>query len=212
MVPRGQLDVAVRAYDPAALVAQAEATRSDITEARAAVAAAQARRDLAVANRRTDVTVGAGWTHAFAATGAYAAMSPTPAVDLVGFSLSFPLPFSRLAHHGELEVAIASGDQARAELRAVELAARVEIQQAVTRYNAAVERLRLYTGGILADADKALDAVTYNYAHGGATLLEVLEAQRTVDGVYLAYDDALASHVHALVAVELAAGTWTVKL
>jgi outer membrane protein, heavy metal efflux system len=47
---------------------------------------------------------------------------------------------------------------------------------------------------------------------GGATLLEVLEAQRTVDDVYLAYYQALTDHAHALIAVELAAGIWDLQL
>jgi hypothetical protein len=57
--------------------------------------------------------------------------------------------------------------QAAAQLRAVELKVEVEIRQALARYQATVDRL--------------------NYVRGGATLPEVLEAQRTVDDVYLAY-------------------------
>ena len=51
----------------------------------------------------------------------------------------------------------------------------------------------------------------YNYQRGGATLLEVLDAQRTDDDVYLAYYGALADHSRALVAVELAGGIWDVR-
>ena len=40
----------------------------------------------------------------------------------------------------------------------------------------------------------------------------MLEAQRTVNDVYLDYIDALAEHAHALVAIELAAGIWDVQL
>ena len=53
------------------------------------------------------------------------------------------------------------------------------------------------------------------YAHftgKDAALLELLEAQRTVNEVYLAYYDALADHARALVAVELSAGVWDVEI
>lgn len=59
---------------------------------------------------------------------------------------------------------------------------------------------------------QVLESTTYNYVRGGATLLEVLEAQRTVDDVYLVYYQALTDHAHALIAVELAAGIWDLRL
>jgi len=66
------------------------------------------------------------------------------------------------------------------------------------------------SGGVLADADKVAEATLYSYQRGGATLLEVLDAQRTVNEVYLDYFDALAQHAKALVAVEASAGLWDI--
>ena len=63
-----------------------------------------------------------------------------------------------------------------------------------------------YTQGVVADADRVLAAILYSYQRGGATLLEVLTAQRTVDDVHLAYFAALAEHARQLIAVEQAAG------
>jgi len=40
---------------------------------------------------------------------------------------------------------------------------------------------------MLKDADRVLEARLYAYQRGGATLLEVLDAQRTSAEVYLAY-------------------------
>ena len=212
IVPLGRLDLSERAFDATALITDAKAHRPDVLAARARVDQARAKQDLAISNRRSDVTVGVGWTHGSTATGSYAAIAPTPAVDLVSATLSIPLPFARLAHHGELDVAVAEHARTATELRAVEVNVEVEIAQALARYRATVERLKLYTGGILAAADKSLEAVTYDYTHGGATLLEVIEAQRSVDGVYLAYYQSLDDHAHALIAVEVAAGSWDVKL
>ena len=85
------------------------------------------------------------------------------------------------------------------------------MRQALARYQAAaVRRVELFTGGVLSDADRVAEATLYSYQRGGATLLEVLDAQRTVNEVYLAYYDALADHARTLVAVEQAAELWDV--
>jgi cobalt-zinc-cadmium efflux system outer membrane protein len=97
-------------------------------------------------------------------------------------------------------------------LRAAELKVEVEIRQAWSRYQTAVERLKLYSTGLLRDADRVLEAKLYEYQRGGAPLLEVLEAQRTDNDVYLGYIDALTEHAHSLVALEQAAGIWDFRL
>jgi cobalt-zinc-cadmium efflux system outer membrane protein len=71
--------------------------------------------------------------------------------------------------------------------------------------------MSLYTGSLLADADRVLASTLYNFQRGGATLLEVLNAQRTVNEVYLACYDALADHARQLIAVEQAAAMWDVQ-
>ena len=44
---------------------------------------------------------------------------------------------------------------------------------------------------LLRDADRVLEARLYAYQRGGATLLEVIDAQRKSADVYLAYSQAL---------------------
>ncbi|HWU87197.1 MAG TPA: TolC family protein [Kofleriaceae bacterium] len=211
--PRGDLEaLASRAFDASALIEAAKAHRPDVRSARAAVELARAKQGLAIANRRADLTVGIGYSHSSEAAGSYATIAPTPSTDMVSATLSVPIPIARWRYRGELDAAIAAEGQAEAQLRAAELKVEVEIRQALARYQATVDRRKLYTGGILTDAVKVLDATTYNYTRGGGTLLEVIEAQRTVDDVYLAYYQALADHAHALISVELAAGIWDLKL
>jgi outer membrane protein, heavy metal efflux system len=72
-------------------------------------------------------------------------------------------------------------------------------------------RLELYRGGMLKDADRVLEARLYAYQRGGASLLEVIDAQRTSAEVYLAYSQALADHARALVNLELASAIWDVS-
>jgi cobalt-zinc-cadmium efflux system outer membrane protein len=215
--PTGELHVAIRNFDLEPLIAKARENRADVRAKRYALSAAKARVALAHANRWIDLTVDVGWQHSFATHDPNAAVGPGNAVggqlayDTLGASLSVPLPFSHV-YKGELTAASFNQTVAEWQLRGAELKVEVELRQAWSKYATAVARLKLYDSGLLKDADRVLEAKLYEYQRGGAPLLEVLEAQRTVNDVYLDYIDALAEHAHALVAIELAAGIWDVQL
>src|SRR5581483_9375904 len=114
-----------------------------------------------------DFSLGVGWTRNFATT-SEAFVQPTN--DVLNATLSLPLPLSRI-YRGELLGALATRAQGEAQVRALELKVETEVRQALVRYEAAAARVGLYTGGILADADRVLQAMLYNYQRGGATLL-----------------------------------------
>jgi cobalt-zinc-cadmium efflux system outer membrane protein len=215
--PAGELHIAIRTFDVEALITKARESRADVRAKRFALSAARARVSLAHANRWIDLTLDVGWQHSFAVANTMTGPGPGHAVggqlpyDTLGASISVPLPFSHV-YKGELTAASFSQTVAEWQLRGAELKVEVELRQAWSKYSTAVERLKLYDSGLLKDADRVLEAKLYEYQRGGAPLLEVLEAQRTVNDVYLDYIDALAEHAHALVALELAAGIWDVQL
>jgi outer membrane protein, heavy metal efflux system len=64
---------------------------------------------------------------------------------------------------------------------------------------------------LLQDADRVLEAKLYSYNRGAASLLEVLEARRANNDIYLAYYAALSEQAKALVALEQSAGIWDVN-
>lgn len=202
--PSGDLRTPARSFDLDALIVNAR-NRPDVRARRAELASARARLELAHANRGIDIAVNLGWQYNF--PGAQGSAFQAPGYQSVGVSVSVPIPISRM-NRGELDLASASVAQAEAQLRATELRAEVQVRQALARYEAAVARMNLYTGGLLAAADRVLESMLYSYQRGNATLLEVLNAQRTVNDVYLAYYDALSDHAHGLIEVERAAGIW----
>jgi len=153
------------------------------------------------AKRVIDVAVGVGWTHNFPVSGD----GGSPATDFIGASLSIPLPFSHV-YKGELEAARSGMRQAESQLHAVRAKAESEVRQALARYEAAADRVKLYDAGTLIDADDVLEKTLYNYQHGGATLTDYIVAQRTASDVHLAYFDALNDRAHALATVEQASG------
>jgi cobalt-zinc-cadmium efflux system outer membrane protein len=200
--------MAERSFDVKSLVDKALALRPDLRAAKRRVNAAERQIDLAKANRVIDVGVGASWQHNFQVNSNTA---PLPSSDFLGLTATVPLPFSRL-YHGELNTAYATQSQNVAAERSAEVRVEAEVRAAIARYQAASDRVRLYTGGVLADADKVLEKTLYNYTRGGATLVEVLVAQHTDNDVYLAYYDALSDVSHALVSLEEAVGIWDVDL
>ena len=120
-------------------------------------------------------------------------------------------PVSRLRYQGEVEATRAARTQAELQLSAAQLRVEAEVRTAYSRYQASVQRLQLYRGGMLKDADRVLAARLYAYQRGGFTLVEVIDAERTSADVYLSYSQALVEHAHALVALEQAAGIWDVS-
>jgi outer membrane protein, heavy metal efflux system len=206
-VPDGSLEGPVRTFDVDQLVASALQHRPDVMSKQRAIQAADLRIELANVNLIPDLSVSGSYSHTATGTGGFA----QPADNTLGASLSVNLPFSRLRHRGELEAARATHTQAELQLRSTQLQVEQEVRDAYSRYQAAVLRLELYRGGMLKDADHVLEARLYAYQRGGATLLEVIDAQRTSAEVYLTYSEALADHAHALVTLELAAAIWDVS-
>ncbi len=198
----GRLQAAPRQFEIAQLFSAAQRERPDVQVRHRAAEAARARIDLAQRSRWIDVSLNLSWQRSL-----YSEPFASPQYDALSAILSFPLPLSRL-YRGELAAAEQGEKQASAQAAATALRAAVEVSQALVRYRAAVERLSLYTQGMLNDAEHVHTATLYSYQRGGASLLEVLAAQRTVDEVSLAYADALAEHARQLIALERAAGIW----
>lgn len=196
----GDLRAAGAVVDAPRLLAMLE-NRSDVRAARARVEQAARQVTLEQANRVPDVTLGASWQHSFPVGGSAA----LPAADTVGASLSIPLPFSRV-YAGALQAALAARRQAESQLASVRARAESELRQALARFEAAAERVRLYDSGTLSDAETVLEKTLYNYQRGGATLVEYLVAQRTSADVHLAWFDALSDRARALAGVEQASG------
>ena len=195
-------------FSAESLLAGAMERRPDMVAARRRLDQAQRQISLARANRIPDIALGAVWQHNFELSGPYAA----PTGDLLGGTLTIPLPFSRV-YRGELDAAYGGELQNQWLTRSVAVRVETEVRQALVAYETAAARVKVYTGGgVLADADSVLEKSFFNYQRGGATFVEVLVAQRTVNDVYLSYYDAMASAAHALVALEQAVASGDLPL
>ncbi|HYL55552.1 MAG TPA: TolC family protein [Gemmatimonadales bacterium] len=206
-LPAAYHEVPPRVFDVHSLIDSALARRPDVVAARRATDVALAGVRLAHAGRVTDLDLGLSFQHSSASTNAIA---PSPTWQAAGLSLSFSLPLSSLVNHGELAAARYAVEQAKHAQASVEVRAENDVRQAYIRYVLAVDRIGLYSGTLLTDAERVLTARTYSYQRGAAPLSDVLIAQQAFNDVYVSYYDALGEYLKALIAVEQAAGFPTV--
>ena len=207
VAPVGTLEVPAKPFILGNLVEEALQKRADVVAAWQALEASRSGVKLAKANRVPDVDLGLGWQRNSAATNEIA---PSPQYDLLGLSLSVPIPvFNTL--RAELDMARLANAQAEKNWQAARLKAEVEVRQAHARYESAAARVAKYKEGVLRDAASVREAKLYSYQRGQASLLEVLNAQRDENNVHLAYYETLTDYAKARVALEQAAGTWEVN-
>ena len=114
-----------------------------------------------------------------------------PPEDTVGIGVSFPRPLWNL-NRGEIKLAQATVDKnafalakARAQAAADVAIARAELQEAA-------ERCSRYHDEILPKAAKVREAVAFAYEKGGATLVDLLAAERADNDARLAAAQAMA--------------------
>jgi cobalt-zinc-cadmium efflux system outer membrane protein len=183
--------------DPAAVTEAIEA-RPDVVAARARVEAAERLRDLARAQRTRDITLGAQVERWIPGGG--------PPSTSVGIGVAVPL-FTGYDFSGDIQKAevdrYASMD-ALARARAV---AMNELRRAAEDLNAAADRLERFDGSLLGAANQSAQASEFAFSRGAISVLEVLDARRTLRAVRL---DALAArndHAKALAAWRSAQAT-----
>jgi len=200
--PKADLEIPAKTFVLTELMAAALQKRPDIIAAREAKDAASASARLARANRIPDPGVGLTYTRTGASNNVTA---PYDKTDTLQASVSFELPvFTHYQH--ELESARYAERQAERQLDAAILKAQVDVRSAEAVYRLATERVAQYRDrSALRDAEEVLKARRFSYERGAASLLDVLQAQRDLNDVYLNYYDALSAYATARVTLEQAA-------
>lgn len=61
------------------------------------------------------------------------------------------------------------------------------------------------------DSERVRDAVLFSYQRGEVSLLEVLEAQRTMNEIYMNYYQTLTDYSFSLIELSKNTGTWLVE-
>ena len=174
--------------DPVALERSLDA-RPDVTAARERVQAAEKLRDLARAQRTRDVTLGAQYER-------FPGNIPS---NSVGFGFAVPI-FTGYDFSGDIqkaEVDRYAAMDALARGRAVALG---ELRRAAGDLNAAAERVERFDGSLLGAANRSAQAAEFAFSRGAISVLEVLDARRTMRAVRLEALGARADYAKALAA------------
>ena len=173
----------------AAVVAEAVEARPDVQAAKARVEAAERLRDLARAQRTRDITLGAQYEH----------FPGTNPVNSVGFGISVPL-FTGYDFSGDIRKAEVDRYAALDQLERVRAVAMGELRRAASDLNSAAERMERFDSSLLAAAGRSSEAVEFAFRRGASSVLEVLDARRTLRAVRLEALGARTDHAKAYAA------------
>jgi cobalt-zinc-cadmium efflux system outer membrane protein len=186
-------------------LAEGVASRADVVAAQRQAGAADANRQLAEAGRSRDVTVNGSWARSRLSQDLPNSRDQLDAVNSFGLSLSVPI-FTRRIVEGNLGIATAQSGQAEAIARATLLQARAEFAAAWAGYEQSRALLNLYTSGAMNRAEEAYRSAEQAYVAGGRSLLEVLDALRTLNATRLQANQARYAYLLALATLEQASG------
>jgi len=174
------------------LRSRALAERPDLLAAQSGVKLANDTVALAYANRAQDLT----WEAEYKRNGM---------VNGVGFGVSIALPF-RDRNQGEIaqsKVAVRQAQDAESFTRTGTL---TDVLSAYEGWRSAGQVVDLYEAGYLDQATKSRDISNYAYRRGAASLLDLLDAERSYRATQLAYRQALANYMASVEQVNLAVG------
>jgi outer membrane protein, heavy metal efflux system len=173
-------------------------TRPDLKAAVLSVQQAQTNYKLAEANGSTDPTVSAWYTH----NGSY---NNPDALNTLGVSVGIPL---RIFDQNQGEKLRTKIDIKRNErLRdAAEAQVYSDVDSAYAILNSNIELLKPYKRQYLTQAVRVRDTVFFSYQHGGASLLDFLNAESDYRTVQLSYVNLVGAYLTAAAQINMAVG------
>ena len=187
----------LRAIDPwpgieradALATARAVESRPDVLAAKARLEAAEKLRELSRAQRTRDVTVGAQVER-------YPSSVPA---NSIGIGVSIPL-FTGNDFAGDIRKAEVDRHAAQDALARARALAENDLRRSASDLNGAADRVERLDGSLLAAARRAAEAAEFAFQRGATSVLEVLDARRTMRAVLLDGLVARAEYAKALAA------------
>jgi len=172
--------------------------RPDLKAALETIRQSETNHKLAVANGSTDPTLSAWYT--------WNASNNNPdATQALGVSVSVPLRvFDR--NQGEKKRTQIDIDRARQAGEATQAQVFSDVDTAYELVRSNVEMLKPYKAKYNAEALRVRDTVTYAYEHGGASLMDFLNAQSDYRQVQLAYAQLIGAYLTSAAQLNLAVG------
>src|SRR5262249_25106549 len=128
---------------------------------------------------------------------------PPDQPNTIGLGLSFPLPLWN-RNRGGISAATAVRDQASSQIGKVKVQIAGDIAAAQVAYREAAGRSERYRSEIRLKSEEIRKTVSFAYEKGGASLLDLLSAERNDNDVRLATAQAAADAASAAAALKAA--------
>jgi cobalt-zinc-cadmium efflux system outer membrane protein len=172
--------------------------RPDLQAALQAIQQSETNHKLAVANGSTDPTFSGWYT--------YNSSNNNPnGTQTLGLGVSIPLRiFDR--NQGEKQRTLIDIDRNRQASEATRAQVFSDVDSAYAQVESNVALLKPYKAKYRDQATRVRDTVTYSYEHGGASLIDMLNAQSDYRQVQLAYLQLIGAYLNAAGQLNLAVG------
>ncbi|HEX4032545.1 MAG TPA: TolC family protein [Terracidiphilus sp.] len=173
-------------------------SRPDLRAALQVTLQAVTNHKLAAANGSTDPTFGAWYTW-------NASTNNSNATQTLGLSVNIPLRiFDR--NQGEKQRTRIDIDRSRQAAEATRAQVFSDVDTAYAQVESDIDLLKPYKARYNDEALRVRDTVTYSYQHGGASLMDFLNAQSGYREVQLAYAQLIGAYLTAVGQLNLAVG------
>lgn len=170
------------------------AVRPDLQAALQVVAKAKIDHALAIANGSTDPTFGFDAAH-----------QPNPLNSYLGVSVSVPLRiFDR--NQGEKQRTLLDIDLQQRQAEAARAAVFSDVDSAYVTVDSQLKLLRPYKAKYLQQAFSVRETISFSYQHGGASLLDFLQAQSDYRSIELGYLNLIGAYLTAAAQMNEAVG------
>ncbi len=170
------------------------AGRPDLQAAVQTVAKAQIDHSLAIANGSTDPTFGFDAAH-----------QPNPLNSYIGVSVNLPLRiFDR--NQGEKQRTLVDIDLQQQQAEAARASVFSDVDSAYVTVDSQLKLLRPYRDKYLQQAINVRETISFSYQHGGASLLDFLQAQSDYRSVQLGYLNLVGAYLTAAAQMNEAVG------
>ena len=174
------------------------AARPDLRAAVLSVKQAETNYQLGEANGSTDPTIGVWFTH----NGSF---NNPDALNTIGASVSVPLRFfdSNQGEKLRTKIDVKRNEKLR---EGVETQVYADVDSAYATISSNINLLKPYKGQYLDQAVRVRDTVLFSYQHGGASLLDFINAESEYRTVELNYVNLVGSYLTAAAQLNLAVG------
>lgn len=203
--PENSKEEVLRQFNLNDLIEIAEQNRADLEAARYNREVSEKATTLTKKERRMDLDVMLGLENDLEVpnTGSGA--------KIFSLGIGIPLKFSNM-YKGDLKMAELYEQQVEKQYHFVLLKIKTEIIEAFQNYISAKNQVDNFKNNLLKQSNEVLKGKIYSYQRGETSLLEVLNAQRTFNGIQFAYIEIVNKNYVALVELERATGIWDINM